>query len=71
MANRPETERILSREELREFSRRLSMLSISGVEATYRTAYADCRLEDKRLPAAASIQQLVTAWRVLRKSRQQ
>ena len=69
MARRPETERILSREELREFSRRLSMLSISGVEGTYRAAHADCRLEDKRLPPAAAIQQLVTAWKVLRKTR--
>ena len=69
MARRPETELILSREELREFSRRLQMLSISGVEGTYRAAHADCRLEDKRLPQAAAIQQLVAAWKVLRKSR--
>jgi hypothetical protein len=69
MARRPEIERILSQEELREFSRRLSMLSISGIEATYRTAYAECRLEDKRIPPAAAVQQLVTAWKVLRKTR--
>jgi hypothetical protein len=69
VASRPETERILSREELLDFSRRLSMLSISGIEGTYRTAYAECRLDDKRLPPAAAIQQLVAAWKVLRKSR--
>jgi len=69
VARRPETERILNREELSEFSRRLSMLSIDGVEGTYRTAYADCRLEGKRFPPAAAIQQLVAAWKVLRKSR--
>jgi hypothetical protein len=69
MARRPETERILSREELSGFSRRLSMLSVSGVEATYRTAYAECRLEDKRFPLAAAVQQLVAAWKLLRKAR--
>ena len=69
MAGGPATERILRREELREFSRRLQMLSISGVEGTYRAAHADCRLDDKQLPPAAAIQQLVTAWKVLRRIR--
>jgi hypothetical protein len=69
MVRRPETERILSREELLEFRRRLSLLSIDGVEGTYRTAYANCRLEKNRVPPAATIQQLVAAWKVLRKTR--
>jgi hypothetical protein len=34
VARRPETERILTGEELREFSRRLPMLSIDDVEGT-------------------------------------
>jgi hypothetical protein len=51
------------------FSRRLPPLSIDGVEGTYRTAYTDCRLEKNRFPPAAAIQQLVAAWKVLRKSR--
>jgi hypothetical protein len=37
----------------------LSLLSLDGVEGTYRTAYADCRLERDRFPPAAAIQQLV------------
>jgi len=67
MARRPESEPILSRDELAEFTRRLSMLSVPGIEGTYQTAYADCRFDGKRLPPAAAIQQLVAAWKVLRK----
>src|SRR2546421_446615 len=40
VARRPEIEPILSRDELAEFTRRLSMLSAPGVESTYQTAYA-------------------------------
>ena len=69
MARRPDDEPILSREELSEFSRRLSMLSTDGVESTYRTAYADCRYDGKRIPPAAAVQQLVAAWKVLRRVR--
>jgi len=69
MEHRPESETILSREELEEFSRRLSLLSVEGVERTYRASYEDCRLERNRLPPAAAIQQLVTTWKVLRKIR--
>jgi len=58
----------MSREELLEFSRRLSMLSTDGVEGVYRTAYADCRYDGNRVPPAA-VQQLVAAWRVLRRFR--
>ena len=34
----------MTREELSEFQRRLSLLSINGVEGTYKTAHAECRL---------------------------
>ena len=57
----------MSRDELLEFSRRLSMLSTDGVAGVYRTAYADCRYDGKRIPPAAAVQQLVAAWRVLRR----
>jgi hypothetical protein len=69
MAHRPQTEPILSREDLIEFQRHLSMLSIPGVEGVYNTAHNDCRYDGKRLPPAAAIQQLVTAWKVLRRMR--
>ena len=68
MAGHPEIETPLSREELGEFVRRLSMLSVDGVEGTYRTAHAECRYDGKRPPPAAAVQQLVAAWKVLRRS---
>jgi hypothetical protein len=59
----------MTREELAEFTRRLSMLSTPGVEGVYQTTYKDCRYDGKRLPPAAAIQQLVSAWKVLRQIR--
>jgi hypothetical protein len=67
MARRPDADPILSRDELTEFARRLSMLSADGVEGVYQTAHNDCRFDRKRLPPAAAVQQLVAAWKVLRR----
>ena len=67
MAHRPETDPTLSREELAEFIRRLTMLSIDGVEGVYRTAHRDSAYDGKDIPPAAAVQQLVAAWKVLRK----
>jgi hypothetical protein len=67
MGHRPETEPILSREDLIQFQRHLSMLSVPGVEGVYQTAHEDCRYDGKKLPPAAAIQQLVAAWKVLRR----
>jgi hypothetical protein len=69
VARRPESEPILSREQLAEFTRRLTMLSDDGVERIYETAYRDCRYDRNSFPPAAAIQQLVACWRVLRKFR--
>jgi hypothetical protein len=69
MARRPESEPMMTRADLAEFSRRLSMLSPDGAEGVYRTAYKDCAFDSKRLPPAAAIQQLVAAWKVLRRFR--
>jgi hypothetical protein len=67
VARRPESEPVLSRDQLAEFTRRLSMLSVPGVKGVYQTAHNDCRFDGKRLPSAAAIQQLVGAWKVLRR----
>ena len=69
MARRPGSEPILSKEDLEEFRRHLAMLSIPGVEGVYKTAYNDCHFDGKTLPPPAAIQQLVTAWKVLRRIR--
>jgi hypothetical protein len=68
MARRPEPDRVLTHEELAQFTQRLSMLSPDGVERAYRDAYEECRL-DRTIPQAAFVQQLVAAWKFLRKMR--
>jgi len=70
VVRRPDPEPILSRDELVEYTRRLSMLSVPGVEGIYQSAHNDCRLDGKRLPPPAAVQQVVAAWRVLRKIHQ-
>jgi len=67
VANRPEIDAVLTRQQLAEFTRRLSMLSVDGVEGTYHTAYAECRYDGRTPPPAAAVQQLVAAWKVLRR----
>jgi hypothetical protein len=67
MARRPESHPILSRDELAEFSRRLAMLSVDGVEGVYRTAHRDSAYDGKKTPPAAAVQQLVAAWKILRR----
>ena len=69
MASRPEPESVMTKEQLADFERRLSMLSDQGVEGVYRDAYKDCRYEGKQLPQPIALQQLIASWRVLRKFR--
>jgi hypothetical protein len=69
MAYRPDVSNFdhpLSAEELKELHRRISMLSPGHVYEAYRRAYADCRMEGEKLPRATALQELVTAWKVLR-----
>lgn len=71
MAGEPDSEAILSREQLEEFSRRLAMLSDDSVERIYQTAYQECRYDGKSLPPPTAVQQLVARWRRLRKIRKE
>jgi hypothetical protein len=64
---RQESEQVLNKEDLEEFTRRLSLLSTPSVEGVYNTAHKDCLYDGKHLPPAAAVQQLVAAWKVLRK----
>ena len=66
MARRLESESVMSKEQLAEFTRKLSMLSDSGVEGIYQSAYQECRYNGRELPQPAAVQRLVAAWRVLR-----
>jgi hypothetical protein len=70
VAQRPKSETVvLTKAELDDFARRLSRLSVQGIEHTYQTAYSECRFDGKTIPPAAAVQQLVAAWKVFRKCR--
>jgi hypothetical protein len=71
MARRPQSknEDMLSRAELHELQHRLSHLSAPAVEEFYRSAHARCSLQPYSLASPRSIQELVQAWKLLRKWR--
>jgi hypothetical protein len=72
MARRPnlEKEQVWSREDLKEITQRLSFLSQSAVREFYDRAYRECRIINSHaFPSARSIQELVQAWKQLRKWR--
>jgi len=65
-----ENERILSREDLQEMARRMAMLSEHSLREIYQRAYRDCAIINSRtFPSPRSIQELVQAWKQLRKWR--
>jgi hypothetical protein len=45
------------------------MLSLDGLERVYREAHERCVLQPRRIPSAMRMQELVTAWKLLRKWR--
>jgi hypothetical protein len=73
MAHRPEfgrKEEVWSRKELEEIARNLAVLSEPAVREVYQRAYRECAIINSRtFPSARSIQELVTAWKLLRKWR--
>jgi hypothetical protein len=71
MARRPlsQNEEVLSRTELYELQQRLAHLSVPAVEEFYRGAHARCSLQPHSLPSPRTIQELVQAWKLLRKWR--
>ncbi len=73
MARRPDPgqhEMVWSREDLKEIMRNLALLSEHGVRDFYGRAYRECRIINSHtLPTPRAIQELVTAWKQLRKWR--
>ena len=72
MARRPEIrtkEDVLNEKELQDLQRRLSLLNPQHVEDFYNQAHRECCLGEKGLPSPRAIQQLVQAWKQLRKWR--
>lgn len=68
MARRPEFEKrdeVLSREQIEDLRRSLLLLSPSSVLDFYRDAQKQCAPDRK--PSARIMQQLVTAWKALRR----
>jgi hypothetical protein len=70
MARRPRPpEEILSRKDLDELQRRLSMMGMTAVQDFYRSAHSVCRIGPGHFPSARAIQELVQAWKQLKKWR--
>ena len=58
----------MTEEELKEKARRLSLLSEYHVKEAYREAHRRCCMgSSDRLPDARSVQELVVAWKLLRR----
>jgi hypothetical protein len=63
-------EEIWTREDLKEIMRNLSLLSEHGVREFYNRAYRECRIINSHtFPPARAVQELVQAWKQLRKWR--
>ncbi len=73
MARRPDPgnkEQIWTREDLNEIMHNLSLLSEHGVREFYDRAYRECRIINSHtFPPARAVQELVQAWKQLRKWR--
>jgi PP-loop superfamily ATP-utilizing enzyme len=73
MARRPDywkKEEVWSHEDLKEIKRSLSLLGEAGVRDFYQRAYRECAIINSRtFPPARAIQELVQAWKQLRKWR--
>lgn len=72
MAHRPDPSQFdqpLSREDVETLRKHLAGIDPFRVQRAYQQAYEKCRLHGDVLPKAAAIQELVTAWKVLRARR--
>jgi hypothetical protein len=70
MARRPQLpDEVLSPKDLAELQRRLSMMSVTAVQDFYRSAHFVCRIGPGHFPGARAIQELVQAWKQIRKWR--
>ena len=70
VARRPDfgkRDEILSRQDLAALRDSLARLSDGHVRDFYQRAYERCRLTSRDFPPARAIQELVQAWKLLRK----
>ncbi|MCU1335923.1 MAG: hypothetical protein JWO19_1504 [Bryobacterales bacterium] len=59
----------LSATELADLRRKLAAMKEHEVKSFYRSAHFRCELHEYRLPSARSVQELVQAWKQLRRWR--
>jgi PP-loop superfamily ATP-utilizing enzyme len=65
-----EKEKIWSREDLKEIARNMAVLSEHSVREIYQRAYRECAIiNSKTFPPARAVQELIQAWKQLRKWR--
>jgi hypothetical protein len=70
MARRPRPpEEILTRKDLAEIQQRLSMMSVTAVEDFYQYTHNTCRIGPRHFPSPRAMQELIQAWKQMRKWR--
>jgi hypothetical protein len=67
-ANIVGVEDALSKDELAALQKKLASMSVTALNDFYFAAYYRCRLQEQELPNARAIQELVQAWKALRKA---
>jgi hypothetical protein len=70
MARRPHSPgEVLTKNDLAELQRRLSMMTVTAVEDFYQYTHSACRIFPGHFPSARAIQALVQVWKQMRKWR--
>ena len=59
---------VLSKDELDELQKKLAAMSLTGLHDYYFAAHYRCRLEEGKIPRARAIQELVQAWKAMRRT---
>lgn len=68
MAQRPPVQKeTLTPDDLVALGKKLSTMSVTAVLDFYRAAYSRCKLDGDSVPAARAIQELVQAWKHIRR----
>ena len=74
MAHRPDPSQFdkpLTNEDVAQLRKHLASVDPLRVIRAYQDAYQRCRIQGELLPKASAIQELVTAWKVLRDRKRQ
>jgi hypothetical protein len=70
MARRPRApEEVLTRKDLEDLQQRLSMMSVTAVQDFYQYTHNTCRLYPDHFPSPRAMQELIQAWKQIRKWR--